>query len=823
MIDQKAIDKYTEHPLDTGPIWLYLSGGGVRTALGNIGVLASLDRLGLWSRVSKVVSVSGGSLTNAALLATELSDIALRPDELVLALTSPERPEDLQRCMRAFHRRVTQRRFDRRILILWLQTLFWIRVWQLFFSAAKGWSLIAPRWMPRAVRGVFQHGWLDGLPKWVGEIPLLSWLPPVPGFIKWFAFVLLTGLVVQGWMRQYLRWRTRGILGAAGDEQLNDLTHVVRNNRRHIFTVSSVRTGSPIYHGLSAHRSVLIEDQSMLEDTYERADHSQKLLDVVHAGATFPALCWPEFRWVPFQVRKLLARAKGTENQPDPKLDTKVDLQLGTQLPVSSFQNSPSRSTARMVLSWDGGINGLFGTRIDPLLGGDRRTQISEKLDTELEINEAAEPTAIRLVVDGGKFPRNTGLAPFLTFIPIFGSLLSLYRALTVSIMSLTNVDRRIAQTQGQKDLIYYLPVCGGKAVFPRHRDDGQRFVDWTAVRNAARYRAQPLTGMDSEDDLLHRRLALQAELKRQTDRISLAFSSQRKGAPFAIASGVATVYESLGARPNLQDLRSEIEATFAWLDAEIPDQLAELLHDFAAVPIIKNWIPKVGFNAITKGEGSGSDPSHSIPSYRHEYDLGHRHFETDVRVTKDGHLVSLHATSARIGFTRIHNLTLDQVRRQAGTHIATADELLDAFPDVHWNFEAKGKRDALRLAPFLKQRTPQDRARVCVSFGWAIRHVQHIRWLLPREVSSMASLVDQFRVLYLRRKPPCDIVQLPHFLIRWSPARKGSNYFANFPTPVVVWGPKDQKGFTTSQRIAASGAITSAAKAASDYIDSFT
>jgi hypothetical protein len=50
------------------PIRLFLSGGGHRATIGSIGAICALVDLGNWADVNEVISVSGGSVTNAALV-----------------------------------------------------------------------------------------------------------------------------------------------------------------------------------------------------------------------------------------------------------------------------------------------------------------------------------------------------------------------------------------------------------------------------------------------------------------------------------------------------------------------------------------------------------------------------------------------------------------------------------------------------------------------------------------------------------------------------------------------------------------------------------
>jgi hypothetical protein len=50
------------------PIRLFLSGGGHRASIGSVGAICALVDMGTWGNVEEVISVSGGSITNAALV-----------------------------------------------------------------------------------------------------------------------------------------------------------------------------------------------------------------------------------------------------------------------------------------------------------------------------------------------------------------------------------------------------------------------------------------------------------------------------------------------------------------------------------------------------------------------------------------------------------------------------------------------------------------------------------------------------------------------------------------------------------------------------------
>ncbi|MDU7359899.1 MAG: glycerophosphodiester phosphodiesterase [Propionibacteriaceae bacterium] len=98
---------------------------------------------------------------------------------------------------------------------------------------------------------------------------------------------------------------------------------------------------------------------------------------------------------------------------------------------------------------------------------------------------------------------------------------------------------------------------------------------------------------------------------------------------------------------------------------------------------------------------------------------LGFNYMETDVHVTRDGHLVAFHDDHlARVtDFEgKPGDLTLaelKQLRVGRREEIPTLDELLDAFPSLKFNIDIKNKRATLPLSKAIDQHNAHDR--VCV------------------------------------------------------------------------------------------------------------
>ncbi|MGJ6979213.1 glycerophosphodiester phosphodiesterase [Aestuariimicrobium soli] len=133
-----------------------------------------------------------------------------------------------------------------------------------------------------------------------------------------------------------------------------------------------------------------------------------------------------------------------------------------------------------------------------------------------------------------------------------------------------------------------------------------------------------------------------------------------------------------------------------------------------------------VGFAALAHRGGSllpaNVGRENTAVAFRNAVALGFRYLETDVHVTRDGHLVAFHddrldRVSDASGLIR--DLTLDQVRavRVNGEPIPLFADLVDEFRDARFNVDIKAAGAEAPLADLLRAHAAFDR--VCVgSFG---------------------------------------------------------------------------------------------------------
>jgi glycerophosphoryl diester phosphodiesterase len=169
---------------------------------------------------------------------------------------------------------------------------------------------------------------------------------------------------------------------------------------------------------------------------------------------------------------------------------------------------------------------------------------------------------------------------------------------------------------------------------------------------------------------------------------------------------------------------------------------------------------------------GGGGTRENTLAAFAAAVELGYRHLETDVHVTRDGELVVSHdPTLARVaGDPRpIAQLTAAEVRavRVAGSEpVPTFLELVDAFPDALLTVDLKVDGAVAPMLRLLEQR-PELLERGC--FGaFSGRRVGALRRSFGARICTAATPGETFRLLSavrMRRRPPtiaADLVAVP-------------------------------------------------------------
>lgn len=134
---------------------------------------------------------------------------------------------------------------------------------------------------------------------------------------------------------------------------------------------------------------------------------------------------------------------------------------------------------------------------------------------------------------------------------------------------------------------------------------------------------------------------------------------------------------------------------------------------------------------------------------------LGYRYFETDVHATADGVLIAFHdrrldRVTDRVGLVgRLSYAEISRARIGGTDPIPTFDELLDAFPEVRFNVDAKSDAAVPLLAETIARHRAADR--VCVS-SFGVRRLHRLRRVLDAHTPTAAS---QAGIAWNRFAPP--------------------------------------------------------------------
>jgi glycerophosphoryl diester phosphodiesterase len=139
---------------------------------------------------------------------------------------------------------------------------------------------------------------------------------------------------------------------------------------------------------------------------------------------------------------------------------------------------------------------------------------------------------------------------------------------------------------------------------------------------------------------------------------------------------------------------------------------------------------------------GAAENMENTWASFTHAHDLGYRYMETDVHATKDGVVVAFHdprlgRVSARDDLVRMLSWQeLSSVELNSGDRVPRLDELLEAWPDIRWNIDAKHDSVVGPLAETLKRCEAVER--VCVTSFSDLRLERLKRMLGPSLCTAM-------------------------------------------------------------------------------------
>ena len=192
------------------------------------------------------------------------------------------------------------------------------------------------------------------------------------------------------------------------------------------------------------------------------------------------------------------------------------------------------------------------------------------------------------------------------------------------------------------------------------------------------------------------------------------------------------------------------------------------------------DWVLETPGSVIAMAHRGGSlhpdlvGLENTLFAFRHAASLGYRYLETDVHVTRDGHLVAFHdpvldrmtGTAGAVSAVLAEELARVRI---AGEHaVPSMAELLEELPDCLFNIDLKAAGSVVALADLVERTGCHDR--ICVG-SFSYRHLQQFRRLTggrvatsatPAEVAVFLSTSWRHLPRFVGRRG-FDVLQVPH------------------------------------------------------------
>jgi glycerophosphoryl diester phosphodiesterase len=166
-----------------------------------------------------------------------------------------------------------------------------------------------------------------------------------------------------------------------------------------------------------------------------------------------------------------------------------------------------------------------------------------------------------------------------------------------------------------------------------------------------------------------------------------------------------------------------------------------------------------------------------TLHAFRHAARLGYRYLETDVHVTRDGHLVAFHdpvldrVTGRPGALSGVLAEELAEVR-VAGEHaVPSMAELLEELPQARFNIDLKAPGAVAPLAALVDRMQVHDR--VCVG-SFSSSHLQEFRRLTRGRVATSAAPAEVAGFLALSWPGVRRLVRRRPFAALQVPRRRG-------------------------------------------------
>ncbi|EKU95619.1 hypothetical protein HMPREF9233_00406 [Actinobaculum massiliense ACS-171-V-Col2] len=140
---------------------------------------------------------------------------------------------------------------------------------------------------------------------------------------------------------------------------------------------------------------------------------------------------------------------------------------------------------------------------------------------------------------------------------------------------------------------------------------------------------------------------------------------------------------------------------------------------------------------------GGNEQPENSLEAFRAMREAGFRHIESDVHSTADGVAVIMHDPAldrTTDGSGLVNEKTwaeIERVRDASGHRPPRLDEVLDAFPDVVFNLDAKADSSVGPLLEAVRRTNAAER--VCLA-SFSQKRIERMRALLPEAAYSLGT-----------------------------------------------------------------------------------
>ena len=156
-------------------------------------------------------------------------------------------------------------------------------------------------------------------------------------------------------------------------------------------------------------------------------------------------------------------------------------------------------------------------------------------------------------------------------------------------------------------------------------------------------------------------------------------------------------------------------------------------------------------FTPIAHRGGTEAAFENTYEAFADAYALGYRWFETDVQISKDGFLYTIHDNNLKrivginININQLNSEDLDQILISCKHRIPRLDLLLRKFPDVTFNLDAKNIHAAKALVNLLN--SDKSFQNLCLG-SFSHKTMNYMREFLKRDLPMSFSQWEVFSLI---------------------------------------------------------------------------